>query len=351
VQVEEDNTGSFIIGAGVTSDAGLTGSIVLNERNFDWLNPPWSIDDVLNGRAWRGAGQELRLEAVPGTQLQRYSATFREPRLFDSLFSLTLGGYYYTRNFDEYNETRLGGRVGIGRQINKNWNASVGVRVENVGVFDIQPGAPTDYTSVHGNNFLVGIRSAVTRDTRDSYLRPTEGSVVDLSYEQCFGAATFPLFNVDVNKYFTVYQRNDGSGRHVLALHSQFAIAGDNTPVYERFFGGGFRSIRGFQFRGVGPDVNGFKTGGDFMFLNSLEYQIPLTARDQIYAVGFLDSGTVESNIKNWSDYRVSAGFGFRFVVPLMGPVPIALDFGFPIVKGPQDRTQLFSFYLGFYKF
>jgi outer membrane protein insertion porin family len=47
----------------------------------------------------------------------------------------------------------------------------------------------------------------------------------------------------------------------------------------------------------------------------------------------------------------VSAGFGFRFVVPLMGPVPIALDFGFPIVKSPTDRNQIFSFYLGFYKF
>jgi outer membrane protein assembly complex protein YaeT len=234
VHVEEDNTGSFIIGAGVTSDAGLTGSIVLNERNFDLFNPPLSIDDILNGRAWRGAGQELRLEAVPGTQLQRYSATFREPRLFDTLYSLTVGGYYYTRNFDEYNEARVGFRTSIGRQINKYWSAQIGVRVENIDVFDVAPGAPIDYTSVEGWNFLVGVRPSVIRDTRDSYLRPTEGSITEISYEQCFGAATFPLFNIDFNKYFTVFQRNDGTGRHVLAFHSQFAIAGDNTPVYER---------------------------------------------------------------------------------------------------------------------
>ncbi len=87
------------------------------------------------------------------------------------------------------------------------------------------------------------------------------------------------------------------------------------------------------------------------MFLNSLEYQMPLTAKDGVVAVAFLDSGTVESRIDRWTDYRVSAGFGFRFVVPLMGPVPIALDFGFPIVKSPTDRNQVFSFYLGFYKF
>src|SRR5205823_5578900 len=35
VQLEEDNTGSLMFGVGVNSDAGLTGSIVLAERNFD----------------------------------------------------------------------------------------------------------------------------------------------------------------------------------------------------------------------------------------------------------------------------------------------------------------------------
>jgi outer membrane protein insertion porin family len=362
VQVDEDNTGSFILGAGVTSDAGLTGSIVLNERNFDIFNPPnifspdTVIDDILNGRAWRGAGQELRLEAVPGTELQRYSVTLREPSLFDSLFSFTVSGYYYERQYDEYDENRIGGRFAFGRQLNKYWSAAVACRVENIGVYDIAAPTesltpPVDYTSVAGKNFLVGVKESVTRDTRDSYLRPTQGDVLEISTEECFGSATFPLFNVDFNKYFTLFQRNDNTGKHVLAFHSEFGWAGDDTPVYERFFGGGFRSIRGFQFRGVGPNVDGYMVGGDFMFLNSLEYQIPLTAKDQVYAVTFLDSGTVESRINEWTDYRVSAGFGLRFVIPMMGPVPIALDFGFPIVKSSTDRNQLFSFYLGFYKF
>jgi RNA polymerase sigma factor (sigma-70 family) len=46
---------------------------------------------------------------------------------------------------------------------------------------------------------------------------------------------------------------------------------------------------------GVGPNVNGFFIGGDFMLLNSLEYQIPVKANDQIYPVRFVDSGTVGS--------------------------------------------------------
>jgi outer membrane protein insertion porin family len=77
VTVQETNTGSLLFGVGVNSDAGLSGSVVLNERNFDILRPPTSLEELLRG-AFRGAGQEFRIEAVPGTQTQRYSATFRD---------------------------------------------------------------------------------------------------------------------------------------------------------------------------------------------------------------------------------------------------------------------------------
>ena len=62
-------------------------------------------------------------------------------------------------------------------------------------------------------------------------------------------------------------QLDSGSGRHVLALHSELSFAGSNTPVYERFYAGGFASMRGFEFRGVGPFINGFNIGGDFYAL------------------------------------------------------------------------------------
>jgi outer membrane protein assembly complex protein YaeT len=349
VDVSETNTGSLLFGVGVNSDAGLTGSIVLNEKNFDISNWPTSFDQLFSGGAFRGAGQELRIEAVPGTQLQRYTVSFREPYLFDSLFSLGVSGYYYERMYNEDNEDRIGARVTIGRKLNQYWTASLATRVEGIGIHDVLSIAPPDYTEVVGDHFLVGLRAALTRDDRDSYLRPTEGSLFDVSFEQCFGSFTFPLVNVDYSKYFTIWQRPDGSGRQVLALHSQASWAGDNTPVYERYFAGGFSSMRGFEFRGVGPFINGYNVGGDFMFLNSAEYQIPVLANDNFYMVGFVDTGTVEPKI-DLNNYRVSVGFGARFIVPMLGPVPIALDFGFPIVKASGDRTQVFSFWLGFFK-
>src|SRR5262245_58413358 len=69
ITVQEANTGSLLFGLGVNSDTGLTGSVILNERNFDLLRVPGCS-------TFRGAGQEFRIEAIPGTQLQRYGTSF-----------------------------------------------------------------------------------------------------------------------------------------------------------------------------------------------------------------------------------------------------------------------------------
>ncbi|MFO0803653.1 MAG: outer membrane protein assembly factor BamA [Gemmataceae bacterium] len=350
VRVQETRTGQFMVGGGVNSNAGLNGSIVLNERNFDIMRFPTSWDDFRQGRAWRGAGQEFRVEAQPGTQFQRYSATFREPYLFDTQFGLTASGYYFNRSYIEYFENRVGGRFTLDRRLNQNWRASLTTRVEGVEVSNVPYYAPPSITDDIGWHFLLGVRGGVTRDTRDSYIFPTRGNVFDVGVEQVTGDYTFPIGTAEFTQFFSnkLLQREDGSGKHVLAFRSQVAVAGANAPVYERFYAGGFRSLRGFTFRGVGPSENNLHTGGTFSLLNTVEYQVPILQNDKLFFVTFLDHGTVEQNVAI-KDYRVSAGFGFRIAVPALGPLPIALDFAFPLNKTATDDKQLFSFYVGLF--
>jgi outer membrane protein assembly complex protein YaeT len=346
VKVQDTRTGSLMLGAGINSDSGLVGSIVLNERNFDIFRIPESWADFFEGKAFRGAGQEFRIEAVPGTEVQRYTVSLREPFLFDQPYSLLVSAYYRDRIFNEYTENRYGTRWSLSHLFTKEWSASVGFRLEEINVNNIEAGAPIDYTSQYGSHFLVAPNFAITYDTRNSYVRPSEGGKAEFMFEQVFGDNTFPIFNLELSRYFTLWQRPDGSGKHILALHSQFSYAYGDVPVYERFFAGGYNSMRGFEFRGVGPYVNGFNVGGNFQWLNSVEYQLPIRANDMLYMVGFIDSGTVERDI-GILNYRVAAGVGLRIALPMLGPVPIALDFGFPIVTGPGDQRQLFSFWLG----
>lgn len=350
VKVRETRTGQFMIGGGVNSNAGLNGSIVINERNFDITRFPTSWDDFRLGRAWRGAGQELRVEAVPGVIFQRYSVTFREPYLFDTRFGFTDSAYYFTRNYAEYTENRVGTRVTLDRQFDPIWRGSLTTRVEGVNIKDVPYWATPAISQYSGWHFLAGLRAGITRDSRDSFIFPTTGSVMDVGVEQVLGDYAFPIGTAEFTKFFSSkhLQREDGSGKHVLAMRSQVSVEGGNAPVYERFFAGGFRSLRGFSFRGVGPNQNQLFTGGTFSFLNSIEYQIPVMANDKLFFVTFLDHGTVEQNVEI-KNYRVAAGFGFRIAVPALGPQPIALDFAFPISKSPWDQRQVFNFYVGLF--
>lgn len=341
VQVEEDRTGSLLFGVGFTSDAGATASITLNERNFDITRIPTSLDDFFYNRAFRGAGQEFRAEIVPGTELSRYSVSFREPYLFDTPLSFGTSGYYYTRRYNEYDERRTGGRVSLGQRLSPLWSANVSVRGEDVSIRRVPPWAPPEILEVAGHNAVFAPRLALVRDSRDSFLRPTEGSRYEFAYEQGFGDYTFPILTAEAAHFFTIYQRPDGSGRHVLQVKGQVGWAGEDTPVFEKFYAGGQRTLRGFEFRGVGPEKNGFKVGGRFMLAGSVEYQIPLMANDKLYAVVFSDFGTVEENVEI-KDFRASVGAGLRLSIPMFGPAPLALDWAFPIAKKDTDDKQIF---------
>ena len=88
VVLSEAQTGRLMLGVAVNSDAGLVGQILLDEQNFDWTRFPTSWDDFVSGRAWRGAGQRFRIEAAPGTEVQRYLVSFSEPYLLDTPVSL-----------------------------------------------------------------------------------------------------------------------------------------------------------------------------------------------------------------------------------------------------------------------
>jgi outer membrane protein insertion porin family len=346
VVLSEAQTGRLMLGVAVNSDAGLVGQILLDEQNFDWARLPTSWDDFASGRAWRGAGQRFRLEAAPGTEVQRYLVSFQEPYLWGSPVSLGLSGSYFDRRYRDWDEQRLGGRVALGYQWTENdLAANIAYRGENINVRNIAADIP-ELTEVLGDNSLHGFKLTVANDTRDSAFLATQGHYIELSFEQVVGSFVYPRGIVDARQYFLLRERPDHSGRHVLTLSSRAGITGNNTPIYENFFAGGYSTIRGFDFRGASPVKDGVQVGGEFMWVNTVEYLFPLTADDMIHGVAFVDFGTVEEKVEI-EDFRVAPGFGLRITVPAMGPAPIALDFAFPIASADFDDEEVFSFNIG----
>jgi len=348
----EAQTGRLMFGVGVNSNAGVVGSFVLEENNFDITRIPTSWRDLADGTAFRGNGERFRLEAVPGQFVSRYSGSWQTSNFLDTDYSFGVSGFYYQRFMPDWDEERIGGRISLGKQLNKWWSLTTAMRLENVTISEVATPSGTlapDAAEVLGDNFLSSVRVSLAHDTRDSAFLPSAGHMVEAAFEQAFGDFVYPRFELKGSQHFTMYEQADGSGRHILSVNGEYDWSDSGTPMFERYYAGGYQSFRGFAFRGISPQQEGIGVGGNTMILASAQYSIPLTADEMIRVVGFVDAGTVEESTSTISadSFRVAAGFGVRLTIPAMGPAPLAFDFGFPIMSEPFDQERLFSFYIG----
>jgi outer membrane protein insertion porin family len=197
VRVEEGQTGRVLFGLGVNSDAGLLGNIIVSEQNFDITRFPATFDDFLAGDAFRGGGQEFRLEAAPGTQFSRYLASWRDPRIFDLPYSFGVSGHFFQRMYPEYDEERAGAQFTLGHEFTDQIRGSVGLRVENVNITHPDVPTPHDLQVVLGNNFLTVASLGLEHDTRDNPFIPTCGHLTSVLFEQGFGDFTYPKLTVE----------------------------------------------------------------------------------------------------------------------------------------------------------
>ena len=344
--VEEAPTGRFMLGVGASSYQGLSGNLTVYERNFDLFNLPRSFSDLGSGNAFRGAGQEFRLELMPGTLINRFQVSLREPYLFDLPIGASAAGYLFNRIYPNWTEARGGGRFSLGKQFGTQTYADVAFRAENVDFYGYKSPAPADYLAASGHTNLFTIRPSLRFDNRNSPFMPNKGQYLEFSFEQGFGSFTYPKAEVEGRTYFTLGSRPDGSGKRILTFRGHFGVTGSDTPVYERFFAGNFGSLRGFQYRGVGPRVLGQGVGGLMEALGSAEYMFPWTANDKFFQVVFCDFGSVERDY-SIHDFRVSVGTGLRMIIPAFGPLPLCFDLAIPVEKASGDRVQYFNFTIG----
>nr|MCR5162591.1 BamA/TamA family outer membrane protein [Thermoguttaceae bacterium] len=277
-----------------------------------------------------------------------YVVSFDEPYLFNTEIGLGTSAMYYERDYKPWDERRIGGQINFSRALTHDMRAYIGFRGYDVKVYHPASPTPDRVADALGHSALYGFSLRLVQDRRDSAFLATEGYYASLEFEQVIGTYTYPRFNAQFKKYWLLYERADMSGRNVLSFTSSFSWTGDDTPIYESYFAGGSSTIRGFEYRGVSPRQYGYTVGGNVMFLASLEYLFPITADDMIRGVIFCDTGTVEPDLKHWnSNYRVTIGAGFRISMPMLGPAPMALDFGFPICKEDGDEKEIFSFTMG----
>jgi outer membrane protein assembly factor BamA len=354
VEVSERRTASITLGAGVNSNGGVTGAITYQQSNFDIANWPMSFRDLFSDRSFTGAGQYFRASFEPGTQGSNASIAFGEPWLFDRPYSFNAQAYLHNYQRDHYVESHDGGQIGLGKRFNYVWSAMLTLTGEDVKIHDISnpPDRAPEILEYKGHNTVTWAGLQLQRDTTNTGMYAYEGSKTSVSwdlYGALGGQFSFNKFSAEWNGYYTLY--NDMLDRKtVLGLHANGGYIPNSAPFFERFYGGGIGSVRGFAYRGIsprsGPDNDAI--GGDFSATATAELSFPVVG-DTLRGVAFVDAGDVEPDL-HFGTIRTSAGFGIRLFMPFLGQAPLALDFAVPLNKTSLDDTQLISFSFGLWQ-
>ncbi len=358
LEVAEDDTRSFNFGAGVSTDGGAYAQVSVTWRNFDIKKLPSSPFGVFDQEAFRGGGQVFSISAAPGTTYSNYGVSFGNPAMWDSRWSLDTAIFRNVAFYDTYRETTDGGNVRIGRYLDRRyvWRISFEYGLSWVTISDPDFDAPQNALDIQGRTTESGIKLTLRRAKRreadpflNGHLTTVTGSlfgaflggevdVVKAQLEHRAGWRAFPT-------------KSGGWHRISTAVGVDWAEAFDDTdevPIFERFFLGG-RSLRGFEFRGVGPRSNGSPQGGEFMVTWSTEYTIPLTSREasgfSLDLVLFVDQGNlvVRPSDFDFDEWRLSVGFGFAIGFGGPNQPPLLLDFGFAILEEDGDEKQVVS--------
>ncbi|AID31068.2 autotransporter assembly complex protein TamA [Mesorhizobium jarvisii] len=237
---------------------------------------------------------------------------------------------------DAYDHFSVKGSTGLSYELDKKQTVSAEVALDYSRI--------TDAFGKH-TYLIASVPLQYVYDNRDSRLNPTRGfrvlAYAEPSYDILSGAAFLKLKGEG-----SAYQSLDTASKFVLAervaIGSIVGTGLQNVPADRRFYSGGGGSVRGYAYQGIGPkDFTGQPIGGLSFFETSVEMRIAVT--DTIGIVPFVDAGTVSTkSVPNFSDVKVGAGVGLRYVTPFG---PLRIDAAVPLNRDPSDPH--FGIYAG----
>ncbi len=342
VQVKEAKTGSFSFGGGFSSVDQVVGFIEIEQKNFDIANWP----------TFTGGGQKLQLRAETGSTKNNLLLSFTEPWIYDYPVSGGFDLYKKTRNRRSnigfaYDQERVGGNIRFGKQLTEYATGNIFYKFEEVTIENIQDDVSADLLSEEGTNAVSQIGTSVTSDHRDSIFSPTTGFVVtggiDVAGSVLGGDKDFYRTQVRGSYYIPLKFKS------VLELRFRAGIVdayGDSkkVPIFERFFAGGARTIRGYNERQVGPldSKTNDPIGGEALLVSNVEFTIPLI--NFIKLAAFFDTGNVWAKTEDFASgqFKSGMGLGVRVKTPIG---PVNLDYGYPLNDEPGEDQRTGKFY------
>lgn len=351
VTVEEKNTGNMSVGAGFSSVESVVGFVEVTQGNFDLFKPPY----------FTGGGQKMRLKASYGSRRQDYLLSFTEPWFLDRKLTFGVDLYHRNTSFQStlYDEVQTGMRLSLERVLWSDFvRGNVSYTIENVGIKNVSTTASPELQAEAGTQIVSKIGAGISYDARKGGLTPTSGHRVELISELAGGpvGGESDFYKLELRGSQYVPGFFEGQTWELLGrVGSIQGYNGDRVTLFNRYFLGGPRTLRGFKYSHVAPvDSLNEPFGGSTYWLGSVEYNIPLVTERLRFAM-FYDVGNVYSSSFSFNPnrsrgetmYQDNVGMGFRINIPNLGP--LRLDYGIPITTDRnQNKSGRFNFDVGF---
>ncbi|HIM22828.1 MAG TPA: outer membrane protein assembly factor BamA, partial [Verrucomicrobia bacterium] len=292
VGVEEGRTGHLIMGFGYSSIEAMFAQAGYVQGNFDLFNPPF----------FTGGGQKFRLQITAGTRRQDYQVTFEEPYFLDRKLRFSVDLYhreiqYYSRYFEQH---QTGAKIGLSRTL---WNdftyGGIDYTIESIGIHDRSsysemlmehdmlanglaevlpdglPVNPFDWNpdddrlnqgelgELNNNRLVSKLGLFFAYDTRNHALMPSRGQRTQVNADIAGGplSGDTEMYRLEVETAYYFPGFTEGHVWEVVGKVGVVDTFGDSrrVPYFDRFFLGGGYSLRGYDYRDIGPRMQKWK--------------------------------------------------------------------------------------------
>ncbi|MBE0491676.1 MAG: outer membrane protein assembly factor BamA [Sulfurospirillum sp.] len=326
IHVSEASTGSIGGGIGYGSSDGLL------------LNANVSDSNIF------GSGLRAVVDLERSDKQLTGRVSLSNPRVFDSIYSLSGSLYAEDNDYLDYDEKKLGFNLTVGRKIGRYTSASLGYVLE-----DVKYSAFSDFwTNFYPNGYSAlksSIIPAISFNNTDDYYLPRKGFATSAAIEVA-GLGGDQKFTKTTTKFSYFYGLEDLIDYDLILRYrarAQYITDNGELPPGEKLYMGGISTVRGYESSSLSPkDSNGDLLGGRMLFANSVEASFPLIERLKMRGALFLDYGMIGED--DLSVKRAGTGFNLEWVSPLG---PILLIFSKPLLKESGDRTATFEFTMG----
>lgn len=337
VDVEEQSTGEFSVGAGFSSSVGALAEVSVRERNL------------------LGRGQNLVLSAAVSQEDARYNISFTEPYFLDKEMS---GGVDLFRtetdrqDASSFDLTRTGAGLRIGYGITDDLRQTLRYKFSVEDLNRVNNNASRFIRQQQGTEYISLIGHDLTYDRRNSSIDPTDGYMIRFGNDFAGVGGTVGFLRSELGAIYyqsitdNVVASLSGELGHIVGV-------GDDVRVTDRFFLGG-DNLRGFEDGGAGPrDVaTDDALGGQQRANATLEVLFPIGLPEEFGVKGaaFSDVGYLSETddsgpeIRDTGSIRAAVGVGLAWNSPF-GPVRI--DLSQAVLDEEFDEKEFFRLNFG----